>query len=155
MAAGIAALLSALRASEKAEEELAAEARELGERVDFGPHPEMCRREPIRWRVSYPNPEGTGVIGGTPESAPRGAIRWEGDTSVPNRPDVRLERRGGEWPDSLVSTACSLAFGTARITSIGRRKSSRRRVTSPAWDTSDGFRLGCLHPPVPHRGAGG
>jgi hypothetical protein len=102
-ATAIGALLSGLRASEKAEEQLSAEARELGERVDFGPHPEACRRQPGTWVGTWPREEG-GVYQGPVEDAPRGMFRWEGDKPVPAREGVTVRYRPGYVPESLVKT---------------------------------------------------
>lgn len=96
-------LMTDLVEAERLDATLLARARELGESVDLGRHPEAFRSSEGRWSGSWPSPSGSGVVQGPVGDAPRGTFVWVDDAPVPTIPEAQAFWRQGASPECLVT----------------------------------------------------
>lgn len=107
-AAGVlGAIAEDLRTYYRRRDELQDRGRKLGEPVALS-SPEDFRSPPTRWSITYPNPDGDGVISTGADNVPRGVIRWEDGVPVPAREGVRVEKRVAPHKDSLATAIGTL-----------------------------------------------
>lgn len=91
-AAIIGKLVSDLSSFEKRDEDLRNEGKALGEPVNVE-HPEKFRASDPSWNVTYPNPNGVGVLRTSAENAPWGVVRWVNGEPMPTHGDVSVWKK--------------------------------------------------------------
>ena len=97
----LAAILDRMAKHRAKEDSLRERGRKLGESVKIS-NATAFRDGPRRWRVTWPNPNCTGIAQGPPEAAPPGMIRWVNGEPVAAHDGVTVEPRRVEPADSLL-----------------------------------------------------